>query len=100
MSTTFDTMQHAVVALRELCREQDTQATQAADILHFLGKIIDDLHEYSHRHDNAPNRECGRYEECLRIAIECEDDDERWLRFSRVSVRGRSTSCPSDYGCV
>ena len=78
MSFTFDVMQQGVAWLDE----QVEGNNQAADVVYYLKKIIDDLHDYSHRENNILNRLAGVNPELLATALRYEDDEERsmWLK--------------------
>ena len=79
MSSTFDAMQYALDWLQSRLPEEDNQAR---DVIFYLKKIIDSLHDHHHRHDNSLNRAAGIYPELLDTALRHEDDEERamWLR--------------------
>ena len=80
MSSTFDTMQHALGFLQERVGDDDGQAN---DVIHYLQEIVSRLHDYSHRNADILNRGrvTGRAADLLRIALRYADDAERaeWL---------------------
>lgn len=80
MSSTFDSMQHALVFLQERLGDDDEQAN---DVIHYLRELVEGLHDYSHNHGDILNRGhvTGAAPDLLRTALRYADDGERreWL---------------------
>jgi adenine C2-methylase RlmN of 23S rRNA A2503 and tRNA A37 len=83
MSYSFDTMQQAIEWLYDRYVNDDAQAE---DLFQFLRESIEDLHTYSHKVKDEPNRVAKRSANLLEVALKYPNDDERamWLR-----VKGR-----------
>ena len=79
MSSTFDTMQQALQWLKGRVAADDRQAH---DVLHYLGQIIERLHDHHHNVDPSLNAVAGRAVDMLATALDHPDDKERemWLR--------------------
>jgi len=78
MSSTFDTALHALAWLETRVEQDDAQAAQA---IYYLKEIVDDLHSYSHDHDNVLNRVAGTNPARLRTVLKHNNPDDRqfWL---------------------
>jgi len=80
MSSTFDTMQHALEFLRNKIEDD----LQADDVIHYLQEITQRLHDYSHDHGDILNKGpvVSITPELLRTALRYDDDNERreWLK--------------------
>lgn len=76
MSSTFDTMQHAIAHLESKIPEP---TGQDRDVLHYLKKVASDLHDHSHATKDEPSRVAWRAALLLRTALRHEDDVDRKL---------------------
>lgn len=81
MSSTFDTMQHALLWLEK--RIDTASDKQAFDVIHYMKEIVDGLHDYDHGqiHGTGPGTAAGKSVTLLATAMKYEDDEDRkmWL---------------------